>query len=309
MVYSVKKKTILEAMKNIKYLNLCIFALFSCLQIGKTQVVSDSLDRWYLLDRQGNKYFGELLGEDRKTIQFLSESVGEFELSKKKIRYLERVHPELLIDSIYYPKYRFPHHNGFSPTGAIGPSYYQNTMVYLHTFNINIKNKMSLGLGAIPVFNFEEEGYYLWISPKVPIKLQSDKLKLSIGYFGAIRPNSSGGESSSSDALVGILYGALSHGNDFYKVSVGLGYGMFAGDFLKWPFYSISGMIRHKRRSFFRIELLGGAAFGSYSSIAIRKQFREVTWDLGWILPANRERSPNFFGGPMLSILYLFGKR
>ncbi len=291
-------------MKKINPVFILPFFLFFFFQIGKTQITKDSLPVLYVQTRDNNIFYGKLLERNRGRIVIETESLGVLEIRLRKVRYMELYNESSLINGVYWPKYKFPHHNTFTPTGDIGPTYYQNTLIYGNTFNYRIRENFSLGVGIIPLLDFNFDGFNFWISPKIKIPLRSKKIKMSVGYLGLHNSGVIVSEQSST-SKAGVVYTAISNGNEFYQVSAGIGTGMGAGKFFKWPFYTTSVLLRIKNRSFFRLEMMGGGTFGSFTDISFRTMARKATWDFGYILPSNRDTFVRGnFGGPYISVLF-----
>lgn len=291
----------MKKMKQALVLSILLCCFFGS---GKAQSSIDELPLYYVVGKDRNIYYGKIVERTKRTILLETESIGTVRMRLKKLKYIERFRPELMIDGVYYPKLRFPHHNTFTPTGVIGDSYYQNTFVYWNSFSSNISSKASLSGGLFPVFHRDYEGFTFWLSPKFKIPLKSEKIKMCVGYFGLLRPNG-GYLGEVEDVRMGLVYSVVTYGNEFFSVSGGLGTGMGAKKFYKWPFYTMNASIRVKNRSFFRLEILGGGDFGSFSDISYRIQARKTTFDLGWIFTANKERfGSGLFGGPYFSMLF-----
>ncbi len=294
-------------MNEIKKLTFFFLLTFCILHTGKAQEPVDSLDQWYILLKNKNEYVGQVLKQERRKITFLTEDLDTIITKKSRVQYLEPYDQKLVRGKTYWPSYRMNQHNLFTPSGHSGEYYFKNTMVYMNTFNLPFTEKSSLGFGFFPIIVQDDADFYFWISPKFSIPTKKENFKMSVGYYGAITPDTEIDSEIPTGQLIGLVYGIGTATLDRLNVSLGTGYGMGYGAFFKWPFYTMNLNFQYKPRFSLHCEVFGGGNFGSVSTIAIRKHTRKGIVDVGWAFSANQERFNRVllpYGGPFFSVIF-----
>jgi hypothetical protein len=198
----------------------------------------------------GNEFIGEILREDSSSVILKTENLGEITISKSDIKFQKKVNvQQIKKGNLWFANpqstryFWSPNGYGLEP----GEGYYQNIWVMWNQFVVGVTDNISIGGGMIPLFLFAGGPTPIFITPKLSIPVEKNKLNLGVGgLFGTIL-----GETS---ANYGILYGISTFGSPDNNVSLGLGYGFAGGEWASSPMLNINGMFRISSRGYFITE-------------------------------------------------------
>ena len=137
----------------------------------------------------------------------------------------------------------------FSPTAfpmEKGTGYFSDIYLFFLSVQYGVSDRFSLGAGmsVFPLKNFADNLIYL--TPKFTL-VDAPQLKLSLGAFiGAAGVASN--ELDTRGKSLGFLYGVASTGTRESNLSLGLGYGYFAGEIAIQPIVMLGGQGRVSKR-------------------------------------------------------------
>ncbi|MEY4991435.1 MAG: hypothetical protein RI948_301 [Bacteroidota bacterium] len=230
-------------------------ALFFCLtlnssnlfaQNSRIQDPTDSLKVYQVELSDGTIFMGFILFKDSNVLVMKTTSIPRLEIPMEKVRSCEVMEHTTLKDGAYW--FGNPHATRY----LFGPSainlkkrekYYQNTWLFLNSFNIGITDHFSIG-GSIEMIsttlslatgNFSPT---ILITPKIGYQL-ADKVHAGGGVLYA---NILGEQSA------GIAYGITTYGTYDNNITGGLGWGFINGSFSSRPIITFSGMKRVSRK-------------------------------------------------------------
>ncbi len=271
---------------------------------SNAQTTVDSLYSVITLD--GNEYTGKLLKQDIKHITLETETLGVINIPKDQIKKMTPMRERPSTNSPYYTQsnpYPYRYFIGTSGYGLRkGEGYYKNTWVLFNQMSFGITDNFSMGAGIIPLFFFDGTASPFWITPKVSIPIQKDKVNLEIGgiYFNAI------GEDAADAPFFSILYGSATLGSRDNNITLGIGYGANDEGLTDIPAFNFSAMLRISRRTYLITEnylfdsgLDGNVTFISFGGRSVSKG--RISIDYSLILPLITDADA-FIAIPFLSV-------
>lgn len=274
-------------MKNLLHLVIicCLFA-FSISPMLAQPGEQDANQKMMVKMKNGEEYSGYIISKDEKTLVLRTEN-GDINLISENI-------VSIKTDN-YKGKYAFenPHDSRyfFGPSGIPvkkGKGYYQNVLLLFNFANYGLTDNISIGGGL--EFISTVNGQPIWfLTPKVGFSL-SDNAHLSGGFIMA-------GLSTFGTATV--AYSALTLGHSETNLSVGVGYGLFDGEFSNNPAIMLSGTHRVSNSIALISEnyfFPSGSGDGGYFGIqGIRIMSKKNSFDIGgFIFPQVLGITPAF---------------
>lgn len=209
---------------------------------------------WRIKTADGNQYIGPIIYENTVTIIVETEMINQVTIRKKDIRFKEEIAAKGVVRGEYWGL------NKQAGSYFIGPSafnlkrwqgYYQNNWIFWNQFDLGITDKVSLGVGMIPFFIFEDEHSTVWLTSKVQLPIQKDNFRLTAGTIftsGVNGDRFSNPFRSTSVYMVGTL------GNPSHNVSMGIGYGLREWKWFDRAMIYFSGMARISNKSYLMAE-------------------------------------------------------
>jgi len=195
----------------------------------------------------GLRYVGTIIERNDKEIVLLTEGKTKVLIPIETILDIRTIPSSHFHDGEYW----FPNPNEtrylYAPSAfnlKKGEGYYQNTYLFINSFNYGFTDNFSFGMGFEFLSTFGSVGsgsfnpiYFL--TPKYSMEV-SENLRVGIGVlYGSILDEMGG---------FGVGYGLATYGNPEHNATLGLGFGFFDGDFRTDPVITISGMTRISRR-------------------------------------------------------------
>lgn len=253
----------------------------------------------------GNEYYGNIVSKDSIKVNVNTEKLGILSISKKDI---VRMSPaskkpggQYWIENPQSTRY-FISGNAYGLKA--GEAYYQNTWVLFNQVNAGITNNFSLGFGLMPTFLLGSEGTPAWITPKLSLPIQKNKINISIGAFmGKVL----GIEKNS----FGFLNGSITLGSRDRNVSFGLGYGYTDNVWAKHPLISLNALYRTGPKGYIITENYffdNGDATEIFLSIGGRRMIKRVGLDYGFFIPINKYMD-QFIAIPWLGLIIPLSKQ
>jgi hypothetical protein len=213
-------------------------------------IVDQSRDstKIYKIELQdGSVFIGYIIQQDSINLEIKTLSIPKIEIPISKIKSI------IELDSSNYKKgrYWFPNPNAtrylFAPSAfnlKKGEGYYQNTYLFLNSFNVGITNNFSIGgglelLSTLGSLAFGDFSPIFFITPKVGFEV-TNKFHVGGGVLYASIPSfSSAGRTS-----MGIAYGVGTYGTLDNNITLGMGWGFVNDEFSNNPNITLSGMTR-----------------------------------------------------------------
>lgn len=251
-------------MKNILIFAICLLGI--CLicsadllaQNSPSKFVFDSTSTYVLKLNDESEIVGKCIGGDSIYVVFKTTSLAHVEFQRSNIIKVEKANAE----NMKHGKYWFPNPNAtrylFAPSAFClkeGEGYYQNTYLFLNSFNVGVSNHVTIGGGlefisTIVSMISGEGGPIFYVTPKVGFEV-APKVNVGAGMLYFSIPNFDENETRSG---AGIFYGLGTYGNTNNNITAGLGWGFFRSDIGSSPIVTISGMKRLSRKTAFVTE-------------------------------------------------------
>ncbi len=222
---------------------------FFLLTVNSVFAQQDTSKTYRIVLKNGTEIFGTVTQMQDSTVSIEAKDVGQVTILKKNIKSMEKISEGDFRDGVYW----FPNPN--ATRYLIGPSaiplkagegYYQNTMLFLNSFNVGATDFLSIG-GGIEFFSTFGGGNPLfYFTPKASFKV-GNHFHLGGGLLYASIPTDDRDQ-------VGITYAIGTYGSADNNVTVGAGYGFTNGKFTTRPFITFSGMARASKKIAFVTE-------------------------------------------------------
>jgi len=194
----------------------------------------------------GLTYVGTIIERNDKEIILLTEGKTKVHIPIETIQDIRSIPSSHFHDGEYW----FPNPNEtrylYAPSAfnlKKGEGYYQNTYLFINSFNYGFTDNFSFGVGFEFLSTFGSFGGdfnpIFFLTPKYSMQV-SENLRVGIGVLYGNVSDLVGG--------FGVGYGLATYGNPEHNATLGLGFGFFDGDFSTDPVITISGMTRISRR-------------------------------------------------------------
>ncbi len=232
---------------------ICIFSSFVCVSAQDQNAISFSIPgpaELSLIKMKGDAgitYVGSIVDRNQRELTILTDAGTKITVSLSSVQDI-RVIPK---SQIHDGEYWYPNPNDsrylFAPSAfnlKKGEGYYQNTYLFINTFNYGITDNFSMGVGFEFISTFASLGasdfdpiYFL--TPKYSTQV-SENVRVGVGVlYGKVSDDIGG---------FGVGYGLVTYGNPEHNATLGLGFGFFDGEFSGEPVITLSGMTRLSRR-------------------------------------------------------------
>ena len=234
-------------------ISICIFSSFVCVSAQDQNAISFSIPgpaELSLIKMKGDAgitYVGSIVDRNQRELTILTDAGTKITVSLSSVQDI-RVIPK---SQIHDGEYWYPNPNDsrylFAPSAfnlKKGEGYYQNTYLFINTFNYGITDNFSMGVGFEFISTFASLGasdfdpiYFL--TPKYSTQV-SENVRVGVGVlYGKVSDDIGG---------FGVGYGLVTYGNPEHNATLGLGFGFFDGEFSGEPVITLSGMTRLSRR-------------------------------------------------------------
>ncbi|MFM6956943.1 MAG: hypothetical protein ACKOX1_10410 [Ignavibacteria bacterium] len=195
----------------------------------------------------GITYVGTIIERSEREITILTDANTKIQIVLSSVQDIRAI-PK---SQIHNGEYWYPNPNDsrylFAPSAfnlKQGEGYYQNTYLFINTFNYGITDNFSMGLGFEFISTFASLGasdfdpiYFL--TPKYSMQV-AENVRVGVGVlYGKISDDIGG---------FGVGYGLVTYGNPEHNATLGLGFGFFDGELSGDPVITISGMTRLSKR-------------------------------------------------------------
>ena len=232
-------------------ITLCLlFGSVWTISYGQEPALTDTTTLWRVETLDENEYIGRILSRDGETLRLETDQLGVITIRTAEIKALEPIDIGKIVDGKFWFDNPQATRYFWSPTGyglRPGEGYYQNVWIFFNQVSIGVTENVSVGLGVVPLFLFAGASTPIWLTPKVSIPIQPERINLGAGALvGTVL-----GEENTG---FGILYGSGTFGSRDRNVNFGLGYGYGGGEFASTPTVTLSGMLRTGRRGYLLTE-------------------------------------------------------
>lgn len=236
--------------KIIKPITLLLFVLLTNKIISQEVKIKEPIDstKTYRVELVDESVFvGNIIQKDSIRITMKTLSIPKVEMLISEIKKLDELDDSNFVDG----KYWFPNPHStrylFSPSAFNlkgGEGYYQNTYLFLNSFNVGLMDNFSVGGGFEIISTFSGEPIF-FITPKVSFEV-SEKFHAGGGILYVSVPEFDDDDARSS---LGITYGIATYGSPDHNVTCGMGWGFVNGEFSEKPIITLSGMTRIAKKT------------------------------------------------------------
>lgn len=251
MVFFIARKLALPVMLRSISSVLKSFVFFSLL-LGWHNIMAqestpvDTTNSYKVMLMDGSELIGKILEQDSSQIVMQTSVIPRLAIPRDKITKIEA------LSASNYKKGEYWFENPHATRYLIGPSafnlkkgegYYQNTWIFLNSFNVGLTNHISLGGGLefISTFSGLTNGKFdpiFYLTPKASFQV-SERFHAGGGILYLHAPDNSNG---------GIGYGMATYGNTDNNITAGIGWFFSSFEFENRPVITISGMKRISRK-------------------------------------------------------------
>ena len=267
---------------------------------------SDTTTIWQITTFDDNEFVGHIISETEIAIKFKTATIGTITLQKNQIKSKEELISNDSTNGLLWNENRMAYRYFIGNSGynlKKGEAFYQNAWLFVNNFDLGITDRFSLGIGTVPLFLFAGSATPVWLTPRVSIPIEADKINLGVG--GLI------GTTLSTDfdnTSFGFGFGNVTLGDKNKNLTVGVGYGFVDGEAAERPTFTISGMIRTGKRGYFISEnYIISTGFETIAVLSLGGRFvgKRISIDYGGIYVPN---TGIFAIAPWLSISVPIGK-
>ena len=282
-----------------------LICLFFIQQKGFAQnIPKDSTVQVTLRTTDDNEYVGFIVAQSAETVSLKTENLGVINIPKKMIRDIQTVRKEQIIDGQYWYDNPYATRYFFGPNGyglRKGEGYYQNAWIFFNQISYGFTKHLTIGVGLVPGFLLGGGATPIWLTPKVSLPLNKDKVNLGVGGLFATALGSDGGGS------FGVAYGQLTFGPRDRNINIGLGYGYAGDDWADTPTVTLSAMYRATKKFALMTEnYIFDTGEENFFLLSFGGRFigRHVAIDAGLFIPAEGDA---FIASPWLGVNVPFG--
>lgn len=243
-----KKNLIYLAIKFTLTLVVC-FPVFLNAQNTFENYLLDSTKSYKIELNDGSEFVGKFLLRNSTSITIKTTFIPKLDIPIKEITKISEVATTDFNKGVYW----FPNPNStryvFGPSAfnlKPGEGYYQNTYIFLNSFNVGVSKNISFGGGLEFLSTFGEGKPIFYVTPKITFKI-ADKFRIGTGFIYLSIPNL--GRIDESRTGSGVIYGISTYGSADHNLTFGMGWWFFEGDFNSKPVISFSGMTRIARKT------------------------------------------------------------
>ncbi len=235
-------------MKNRFYIYLGFFCLFTLYNNSLFAQISDSATIWQMTMIDDNEFVGHILSETETVIEFKTATIGTITLRKNQIKRREKLRSDGSTNGLLWAENRMAYRYFIRNSGynlKKGEAIYQNAWILVNNIDVGVSDNFSIGLGTVPLFLFGEGTSPVWLTPRVSIPVEAEKVNLGVG---ALVGTTLGNDFDNSS--FGFGFGNVTLGDRNKNITLGVGYGFFDGEFADRPTFNVSGMLRTGKRSY-----------------------------------------------------------
>lgn len=284
-------------MKNLIQTLLFTILVFATSNVfGQKTNISEPVDstKTYKIElNDGSIFIGNILQKDSVNLVMITSSIPKLEIPISEIKTIEIVIELNLKNGIYW----FPNPHAtrylYAPSAfnlKKGEGYYQNTWLFLNSFNVGITDNISIGGGLELISTFTARDPIFFITPKVGFKV-TEKFHAGGGVLFARIPGTS----------LGTIFGTGTYGSEDHNITSSLGWGFVDGEFSQRPIITLSGMTRVSKRVALVTEnwLIPTGSYYGIFSYGVRFLGEKIAVDLAFI------NNPDIAEGIIIGIPYV----
>jgi len=243
----------------------------------------DSLNLWLVLTTDGNRYIGEMLNSNEKSVELETKLVGSVTIPRSRIKKMRPLSGEADVrGNRLWLENRHTVRHFWSPSAyglRRGEGYYQNAWVLFNQANFGITDHFSMAFGTVPAFLFGASTP-VWAS----VKLSSPVSEGQLNIAGNLLAGTVLGEGIG----FGIAYGSATWGSRSRNATLGLGFGLAEGAFSPYPSFTFGGMYRIGEKGYLLTDnffFSGGDFNFAMFSLGGRTAWPSIALDYGGLLP------------------------
>ena len=224
---------------------LFFFAFYTNPLLAQT---ADSTTIWQITMMDDNEFIGHILEETETIIEFKTATIGIITLRKDQIKRREKLRSDGSTNGLLWAENRMAYRYFIRNSGynlKKGEAVYQNAWILVNNLDVGLTDNFSIGLGTVPIFLFGGGTSPIWLTPRLSIPVEADKVNLGVG---ALVGTTVGNDFDNSS--FGFGFGNVTLGDRNQNITLGVGYGFFDGEFADRPTFNVSGMLRTGKRSY-----------------------------------------------------------
>ncbi|MEM1124652.1 MAG: hypothetical protein AAGJ18_29705 [Bacteroidota bacterium] len=268
--------------------------------------LSDTTTIYQITTLDDNEFVGYILSETETTIEFKTATIGTITIQKNQIKKREQLISNESTNGLLWTENPMAFRYFLGNSGYTlkkGEAYYQNAWLFVNNFDIGLTDRFSMGIGIVPLFLFAGAPTPIWVTPKLSLPIESDKVTFGIGgLFGTAIGN------DIDTPGYGYGFGNLTLGDKNKNLNIGIGYGFADGGIAERPTFSFSGMLRTGKRGYLLTEnYILSTGFETIALLSLGGRFigKRITLDYGGFYVPN---TGEFVLVPWLSISIPIGK-
>ncbi len=292
-------------MKNRFYFSLCFLFFFTFYNNPLLAQILDTTTIWQMTMMDDNEFVGHILSETETTLEFKTATIGIITLRKDQIKRREKIISNGSTNGLLWAENRMAYRY-FIRNSAYnlkkGEAVYQNAWILINNIDVGVTDNFSIGLGTVPLFLFGGGTSPIWLTPRLSIPIEADKVNLGVG---ALVGTTVGNDFDNTS--FGFGFGNVTLGDKNKNITLGVGYGFADGEFASRPTFNLAGMIRTGKRSYLISEnYIITTGFETIVALSLGGRFtgKRITLDYGGYFVPNLG---TFAIAPWLSVSIPFG--
>lgn len=190
---------------------------------------SDTTTIWQMTMMDDNEFVGHILSETEAIIEFKTVAIGIITLRKDQVKRQEKLLSDPSTNGLLWAENRMTYRYFLRNSGynlKKGEAVYQNAWILINNIDVGITDNFSIGLGTVPIFLFGGGTSPIWLTPRLSIPIEADKVNLGVGgLVGTTVGN------DFDNTSFGFGFGDVTLGDKNKNITLGVGYGFADGEF------------------------------------------------------------------------------
>ncbi len=270
-------------MKRLSIFVLILFSFITFKPLMAQESVKDTTLVLSISTLDGNEYVGELVERNAEEVTLNTFRLGVITIKVSDIKKIRTVKTTEIKNGQIWTENAQASRYFYTPNGyglRQGEGYYQNVLILFNQVSYGISDRVTVGLGTVPIFLFGADAFPIWVTAKWSIPVIENKLNLGIGGLSGFLLN--------EGASFGIPFGTATFGDRDANFNFGFGWAYGGGAFANRPTITLSYMNRYSKRSYFITDnyLITNPEFGALLlSAGGRTLWGNFALDYGGVIP------------------------
>lgn len=224
-----------------------------CGQIKEIKTPSQDTAFYRIQLHDGSVFLGSIINRNTNNIVVKSQSVPRLEIETSKIKRIEMIDQASVKNGAFWFPTPLATRYLISPSAfnlKRGEGYYQNTLLFLNSFNVGVTDNISIGGGFefLSTVIAGPSNAIFYVTPKISFDLAKN-FHAGGGLLYVSIPGLS--KRSEGRGGFGIVYGVGTYGTKEHNITGGIGWGFVQSSLSPRPVLSLSGMRRLSRKTAF----------------------------------------------------------